>query len=399
MTTQAQIEANRRNAQKSTGPVTPEGKSRAALNALKHGIRAGAFAASLDRNPLFDEDPQEFADLVQSLVDHFQPEGPHEHACVDDIAICLWRLRRVASVENGSIASAQAILLSGPGADNPRLRARNALPDLEVLDKLNRYETSIQRQLKRSFDTLAALSRERVSRGQQAAPSGPATRGADKQREIDSITHEVLGYLMADLAPGRADPEFESPLPNPHTGQAPIPVPSHGQRQSPVTLSVQSAPQSDDRGLTPTPETQPPTPVPTKQTQSSATRLHPSLSAEGPQTPATTTNDNHDAANQTQSAYPLPHPLTPYPSLPNEPISARQTLGQCPPGSPASRQPFPWKDAIQYPHLSAWDCLATEVAGQGCVTRGFNRWAKPPIRTDTVREITSACCPTRQLLV
>ena len=40
MTTQAKIEANRRNAQKSTGPRTDEGKDKVRLNALKHGLTA-----------------------------------------------------------------------------------------------------------------------------------------------------------------------------------------------------------------------------------------------------------------------------------------------------------------------------------------------------------------------
>jgi hypothetical protein len=40
MATQKQIEANRRNAQKSTGPKTEAGKATAKFNALKHGMTA-----------------------------------------------------------------------------------------------------------------------------------------------------------------------------------------------------------------------------------------------------------------------------------------------------------------------------------------------------------------------
>ena len=50
--TAAQIEANRRNAQKSTGPKTERGKARAKLNAIKHGLTARTIMSVLPQ-----EDP------------------------------------------------------------------------------------------------------------------------------------------------------------------------------------------------------------------------------------------------------------------------------------------------------------------------------------------------------
>ncbi|MBI4316972.1 MAG: hypothetical protein HY675_00665 [Chloroflexi bacterium] len=236
MTTAAQIDANRRNAQKSTGPSTPEGKARVALNALKHGIRASTLVASLQRTPIFDEDPQDFVDLLQSLLDYFHPEGPIEQAYVEDIAVCRWRLARIISVETGSIASAQHILLSGPGADNPRLHARNRLPDLATLEKLDRYENSLQRQIRRSLDALTTLIRQRSS-SRTGSPSNPlpaqqAARSFSTavQRDDDglaSIRHEILGHLLAELA-STADPESRSAAPQPnHTSASPNPTDEH----------------------------------------------------------------------------------------------------------------------------------------------------------------------------
>src|SRR3990172_5630748 len=163
MTSQARMEANRRNAQKSTGPKTPEGKARVCLNALKHGIRARAIVDQLQRTPLWGEDPQEFAALVRSLTDCFKPEGPYEEMCVEDIAIHQWRLRRLARVETGHIASAQRLVTESDDRENPRLRARTSLPDLDTLEKLTRYEVTIRRMLNRSLETLTRLQTQRLA--------------------------------------------------------------------------------------------------------------------------------------------------------------------------------------------------------------------------------------------
>ena len=92
MTSQAKSEANRKNAQRSTGPKTPAGKAIAAQNALRHGLTA--------RTPtLPDEDPQAWADWQDALHTTLAPVGPMETLLVNRIASCAWRLDRAGSVE------------------------------------------------------------------------------------------------------------------------------------------------------------------------------------------------------------------------------------------------------------------------------------------------------------
>jgi hypothetical protein len=92
--TPAQIDANRRNAQKSTGPRTAEGKTASSRNRLLHGLRA-------NKHILLDEDPEEFLSLLKDLYDRFQPVGDGEEKLVLRIASDQWRLDRSFPMEAG----------------------------------------------------------------------------------------------------------------------------------------------------------------------------------------------------------------------------------------------------------------------------------------------------------
>src|SRR3982074_1543776 len=97
MTSQAQIDANRRNAQKSTGPGTPEGRAAVRLNALKHGLTSTVLL-------LTDEDRHEFDRLCQAFEAEYQPVGPTEEALLKNLVAADWRLGRVRRFETGFFA-------------------------------------------------------------------------------------------------------------------------------------------------------------------------------------------------------------------------------------------------------------------------------------------------------
>jgi hypothetical protein len=97
MTSDKKAEANRRNALKSTGPKTPEGKAAVRLNALRHGLLSKEIL-------LPGEDEQALRELSEHLRDELQPVGELESLIVDRIISAYWRLLRLGRVETGIFA-------------------------------------------------------------------------------------------------------------------------------------------------------------------------------------------------------------------------------------------------------------------------------------------------------
>jgi hypothetical protein len=155
-------EANRRNAQFSTGPKTEEGKSHSRGNSLKHGILASVIVIMKGEGA---EDGAEFDGLLSSLQKDLAPVGALEEILVEKIATCCWRHRRALRCEAGLIR--RAFLNDPRGLDemiNPQqaaIKDHLSLPLSGDLDRIIRYETSIQRQLVYAINQLERLQRVR----------------------------------------------------------------------------------------------------------------------------------------------------------------------------------------------------------------------------------------------
>ena len=107
MSTQAQILANRRNAQKSTGPHTPEGKAAVSQNAVKHGL--------LTRHDVISSESQAGFDLYrQQMLDELDPASPMESMLAERIVTLSWRLKRVCRIQNQTIDALNAGNTSSP---------------------------------------------------------------------------------------------------------------------------------------------------------------------------------------------------------------------------------------------------------------------------------------------
>ena len=164
-TSQKKIDSNRRNALKSTGPKTPEGKKAVKWNALKHGLLSKEIAL---RTKGSGETEADFTELLTQLREDLRPEGVLEEMLVEKTPICYWRLRRAIRSEVGEIRRNQAMValqLKKLNID----QSVNSLPQKGAVDKILRYETAIERQLYRAISELERLQGRR--RGEVAPPT------------------------------------------------------------------------------------------------------------------------------------------------------------------------------------------------------------------------------------
>ena len=92
MTSLRQIESNRHNALKSTGPTTPEGKERSRCNAVRHGLTAETVIAVL-------ESSEDYEAFEATVLSDYNAETAVERQLGLRLASVLWRLRRATGME------------------------------------------------------------------------------------------------------------------------------------------------------------------------------------------------------------------------------------------------------------------------------------------------------------
>jgi len=200
MTSYQQIETNRRNALKSTGPKTEVGKQTSRRNAVRHGLTAETVIGAL-------EDADDYKAFEAAITADYDAQSAVERELVLRLASLLWRLRRARMMETGLFeiqaehlsshrqtrqlpANSRDIidavfgwadvgnydsaaedrvhstLASGINSDDPKvefarcfLRLAN-LPNF-ALDRLSRYEATLWRQAGRILFALDALDRRK----------------------------------------------------------------------------------------------------------------------------------------------------------------------------------------------------------------------------------------------
>jgi len=160
MTSEKQIEANRTNALKSTGPQTPEGKAKIAQNAVKHGLLA-------EHILIRDENREDYEAFRDIMAANLQPEGSVESLLVERIITAAWRLRRAVRLERDVIhrvldsrmrsRKKQPELYKGEPELPPSTVAADTIRDTDIYGRISRYEAHLERSMYRALHELQRI--------------------------------------------------------------------------------------------------------------------------------------------------------------------------------------------------------------------------------------------------
>ena len=156
---QKQQEANRRNAQQSTGPQTPEGKDATRFNALKYGLCARSLFIPR-------EDPGAYDELWNDLLAEWQPQTRSERIYLEQMATSHWLLARAFRSENEIYHNDPMLLTTQFG----------------LLTQISTLRTRLERAFASGQSQLEHLQRIRKSKSeprpvQPARPAVPAPAG------------------------------------------------------------------------------------------------------------------------------------------------------------------------------------------------------------------------------
>ena len=163
MTSEKKAEANRRNALKSTGPKTPEGKDVVRLNALKHGLRSEEIL-------LPGADEEALRELDEYLRAELQPVGELENLLIDRVVAAYWRLRRLSRVEAGIFIQESYGDVGDSDVSTLGLSFIRDGNGANAFSKLSRYETTMERGLYKALHELQRLQANRVAAGSVPLP-------------------------------------------------------------------------------------------------------------------------------------------------------------------------------------------------------------------------------------
>src|SRR5579884_627205 len=154
-------------ANKSTGPLTPEGKIISSKNAIKHGL-------SSPRPVLPHENQAEFDCLLVDLQNELQPQGPHEFFLVRQMADAQWKLARAQKIETAVFERMLDPHDKTNSSPEDQMAAAMTKYGGDALMKIQRYTSALERSYYKAHKELLAGRKTNVAKPVPPAQKAPA---------------------------------------------------------------------------------------------------------------------------------------------------------------------------------------------------------------------------------
>jgi hypothetical protein len=207
MASPKQTAANRMNAQKSTGPRTTAGKSVSRFNALKHAIYAV-------HQIMFDEKPEDLAELAAEYHEHHCPSDSDQRFLVDTLVHNEWRLRRTRRVEAELWEHASDLFIVKNLDTTVTCTSGEAFAaDSYIFERLQRIVNSLERVYHRALKELQRLqAAQPVARAHGLRTEQPETEPEPAAAEsVPTPQTEQSKATSANLASFHQNPQTAPP--------------------------------------------------------------------------------------------------------------------------------------------------------------------------------------------
>ena len=197
-TSEKKIASNRENAQKSTGPTSPEGKNTSRMNGRRHGFTGQVLLET-------DEDFAAYTQFTRQYIAALAPEGFIEIDLAHATADAAWRLNRMRAHENNYLSARLAS--DGPMIETDHAQVHTALTHTTVVFEKSKelcnialYEQRLNRILHKNLQVLAEMKKSRILReaiAEKSMAAGSRRPASDLTNSTESTTSREIGFAFS----------------------------------------------------------------------------------------------------------------------------------------------------------------------------------------------------------
>lgn len=154
MTTESQIEANKENAQLSTGPKDTE---KTKFNAITHGLTSKSVNNKEDLN--------EIQQLTNFLIEQLKPVNVIEEIAINRIVGSLWKLSKIIKIQSKEFYNSEVNAENSQFLDsfNPSNKIKEICPKMsDNGEALQRYEINAENSLHKAINLILKIRKEKL---------------------------------------------------------------------------------------------------------------------------------------------------------------------------------------------------------------------------------------------